>query len=278
MVEINKIYFNIIKLLNFKEFKQRFISTVVLSFLFMTLFLLGKLFFSIFFSLFFIFVFFEYEKLSGMLEKKLQIFKSTLLQILHFLFTISEIFEFQISPTFFNNFVFFVTISLLINTIFFIYKKSIIINFIISNLIIFSFFSLTSILQKTDGLNILLFVVILVSTMDIFAYVGGKLFGKNKIIPKISKGKTYEGTIIGIIFTIILSTSIRDLINLNFIHALTYGLVISILAFLGDLIESIFKRNIGVKDSGKLIPGHGGLMDRFDGYFIVFPFVYFFIN
>ncbi len=278
MVEINKIFFNIFKLVNVKEFKQRFISTLVLSILFITFYLLGNLFFSIFFSLFFIFVFFEYEKLSAILEKKLQIFKSILLQIFLILHTILEIFEFRILPLFFNNFWFFVSISLLINAIFFIYKKSSLINFIISNLIIFSFFSLISILQKTDGLNILLFVVILVSAMDIFAYIGGKLFGQNKIIPKISKGKTYEGTIIGIIFTIILSALIRDLINLNFTHALTYGLIISILAFLGDLLESIFKRNIGVKDSGKLIPGHGGLMDRFDGYFVVLPFIYFFIN
>ena len=56
-----------------------------------------------------------------------------------------------------------------------------------------------------------------------------------------------------------------------------FGFIISILAFLGDMIESIFKRNIGVKDSGKLIPGHGGLMDRFDGYFLVLPFSYLFI-
>ncbi len=278
MVEIIKIFFNIIKLVNVQEFKQRLISTIALSILFMTLFLFGNPFFSIFFSLFFIFVFFEYEKLTAILIKKLQILKSTLLQIFLFLFTISEIFDFQILPSFFNNFVFFVCISLLINIIFFIYKNTILINFIISNLIIFSFFSLISILQKPDGLNILLYVVILVSTMDIFAYVGGKLFGQNKIIPKISKGKTYEGTIIGIVFTIILSALIRELVNLNITHALIYGLIISILAFLGDLVESIFKRNIGVKDSGKLIPGHGGLMDRFDGYFIVFPFIYFYIN
>ena len=242
----------------------------------MIFYLLGNPLFSIFLSLFFIFVFFEYEKLSAILEKKLQIFKSILLQILLILFTISEIFELQFLPSFLSNFVFFVSISLLINAFFFIYKKSIFINIIIFNLIIFSFFSLISILQKTDGLNILLFVVILVSTMDIFAYIGGKLFGQNKIIPKISKGKTYEGTIIGIIFTLILSSLIRELINLNFTYALTYGLIISILAFLGDLVESIFKRNIGVKDSGKLIPGHGGLMDRFDGYFVVYIYLFFY--
>ena len=114
--------------------------------------------------------------------------------------------------------------------------------------------------------------------MDIFAYVGGKLFGQNKIIPKISKGKTIEGTVIGLFSTIIMSFLIKDLMHFNFTYSLIYGFIISILAFFGDLLESAFKRNLGVKDSGKLIPGHGGLMDRFDGYFLVIPFLYISIN
>ena len=125
-------------------------------------------------------------------------------------------------------------------------------------------------------LDIILYIVILVSTMDILAYLGGKFFGKRKIIPKISSGKTIEGTIIGLFSTIFVSYFIRDLINFNITYSLIYGLLIGIIAFLGDLIESLFKRNIGVKDSGKLIPGHGGLMDRFDGYFLVLPLFYFF--
>ena len=65
--------------------------------------------------------------------------------------------------------------------------------------------------------------------------------------------------------------------HFSFTYSLIYGFIISVLAFFGDIIESFFKRNIGVKDSGKLIPGHGGLMDRLDGYFLVIPFSYFFI-
>ena len=114
--------------------------------------------------------------------------------------------------------------------------------------------------------------------MDIFAYLGGKILGKNKIIPSISKGKTIEGTAIGLVFIIITSFMVKDLINYNIIYSIMYGLIIGILSFFGDLIESVFKRDVGVKDSGKLIPGHGGLMDRFDGYFLVIPFCYIFIN
>ena len=77
---------------------------------------------------------------------------------------------------------------------------------------------------------------------------------------------------------IIFSYFIRDLMNFNEIYSLIYGFFIGIIAFLGDLLESIFKRKIGVKDSGKLIPGHGGLMVRFDGYFLVIPFFYLSIN
>ena len=90
--------------------------------------------------------------------------------------------------------------------------------------------------------------------MDIFAYLGGKLFGKRKIIPFVSKGTTVEGTFIGLTFTIIISYFIRDLMNYNIIYSLVYGFLMGIIAFSGDLVESFFKRKIGGKDSGKLIP------------------------
>ena len=64
----------------------------------------------------------------------------------------------------------------------------------------------------------------------------------------------------------------------NVTYSIFYGLLVGILTFLGDLIESIFKRDVGVKNSGELIPGHGGLLDRFDGYFLVIPFCYLSIN
>ena len=107
--------------------------------------------------------------------------------------------------------------------------------------------------------------------MDVFAYIGGKTFGNKKIAPNISKGKTIEGTIIGLFFTIIISLILKDLINFNVLESITIGFLIGALAFFGDLLESVFKRNNGVKDSGKLIPGHGGLLDRFDSYILNLP-------
>ncbi len=278
MVVIIKLFNNIISLMKKQEFRKRFISTTVLSFLFIVLFLLGNPFVSIFFSILFCVIFFEYEKLTVKILQKQQVFKIFLLQILLLFFTILEINEIESGYLFFNNFINFLSISVFFNTIFLLYKKNEMINLILSNLIIISFFSLISILQSPNGLYIVLYVVILVSTMDVFAYLGGKLFGKRKIIPLISKGKTIEGTIIGLSFTIIISYFIKDLMNFNVIYSLIYGFFIGTIAFSGDLLESIFKRNIGVKDSGKLIPGHGGLMDRFDGYFLVIPFLYISIN
>ena len=277
MVGIIKLFKNITSLMNVKEFRQRFISTTILCFLFLLLILLGNPYVSIFFSILFGFVFFEYEKLTSKILQKSQFFKILFLQIIFLFFTIFEIYKIEIVSLFFNNNINFLLITVLFNIIFLFYKKSNFINFFLSNLIIVSFFSLIVILQFPNGLYTILYAVILVSTMDIFAYLGGKLFGKRKIIPAISKGKTIEGTFIGLASTICISYFIKDLMNFNVIYSLIYGFFIGILAFSGDLLESAFKRKIGVKDSGKLIPGHGGLMDRFDGYFLVIPFLYIFI-
>ena len=277
MVEIIKLFNNIISLMYVQEFRQRFVSTIILFFLFSLLFLLDNIFFQIIFSMLFSFVFFEYEKLTSKILQNSQIFKILILQIILLFFTIFESYKIETISLLFDNFIIFLLISVFFNSIFLFYKKAKLINFIISNIIILSFFSLIGILNSRNGLYIFLYAVILVSTMDIFAYLGGKLFGKKKIIPFVSKGKTFEGTIIGLLFTIIISYFIKDLVNSNIIDSLINGFFIGIFAFSGDLLESFFKRKIGVKDSGKLIPGHGGLMDRFDGYFLVIPFLYIFI-
>ncbi len=273
MVGIIKIFKNMTDMLDIQEFRQRFISTIFLSCFFIFLIFLGNPFISIFFSILFSFVFFEYEKLTSKILQKLQVCKILFLQIIFLLFTIFEIYKIETVYFFFNN-INFIFIAIFFNVIFLFYKKLNFINFIYSNLIILSFFALIAISLFPNGLYTILYTVILVSTMDIFAYLGGKLFGKRKIIPAISKGKTIEGTIIGLASTILISYFIKDLMNLNVLYSLIYGFFIGLLAFFGDLLESAFKRKIGVKDSGKLIPGHGGLMDRLDGYFVVIPFLY----
>ena len=98
-----------------------------------------------------------------------------------------------------------------------------------------------------------------------FAYLIGKNFGKNKLFEKISPKKTVEGFLGGFIFTIIggiVLSYFSDLIN--FYHWVVLGILVSIFGTLGDLVQSKFKRKAEVKDSGKILPGHGGVFDRMD--------------
>ena len=252
-----------------QEFRLRILSTVVLLLLFVGLYVLGNPFISYFFVMIFFVLFYEFELISNNGTKKNKIIKILIFQFLLLTFLISELYLSNIVDQF-SNFLVILTFSLFIN---FIFLKNYInwLSFFISNLIILSFFSLINILIQPDGLSFLLYLVILISTMDIFAYFGGKTFGKKTIAPNISKGKTIEGTAIGICVTVLMSLIIKHLANFNIFHALIAGILIALLAFFGDLLESYLKRNIGIKDSGKLIPGHGGLMDRFDGYFLNLP-------
>ena len=140
MVVIIKLVNNIISVINVQEFRLRFVSTTILSLLFLAVFLLGNPFVSIFFSILLSFVFFEYEKLNSKILKKSQVFKTLFFQTILLIFTFLEIHEIEINLLFSNNYLTFVFISVFFNTFFLFLKRSNFINFILSNLIIFSFF------------------------------------------------------------------------------------------------------------------------------------------
>ena len=212
--------------------------------------------------------------MNGTKITKVHFFKNLLLQLNLYIFLISKLKD--INFGFFVDYDIFLSSSLLINFYFYnTYNNHI--SFIYSNFILISFFLLLEILFMSDGLNLFLYLVLLITAMDVFAYIGGKLLGKIKIVPKISNGKTVEGTVIGLIFTVSIASMIRDLVNLDIYLSMLVGFFIGVLSFLGDILESSVKRSIGVKDSGNLIPGHGGLMDRLDGYIIVLPVFYTFL-
>jgi len=113
---------------------------------------------------------------------------------------------------------------------------------------------------------------------DTGAYLVGSNFGKNKLFPRISPKKTWEGLIGGAASTLLLSWPLSIwLTNMPLKDWLILGAIVIVFGTIGDLIESMFKRSLEAKDSGKLLPGHGGLLDRFDSFFFVVPFATFYI-
>lgn len=131
------------------------------------------------------------------------------------------------------------------------------------------------------GTALLLFPVVLTWASDIGAYAVGRAVGRRKLIPSVSPGKTVEGSIGGLAFTILaawlyVTLALRPVAHLSLTPAafVLFGAAISVAAQLGDLAESLFKREAGVKDSSHLIPGHGGVLDRIDSLLFVLPVAY----
>ncbi len=114
---------------------------------------------------------------------------------------------------------------------------------------------------------------------DTGAYAVGRLAGKHKLIPSLSPGKTWEGSIGGFLLCVITSFLINSFFGRPISNgwSIIFGVVIALSAIVGDLFESGIKRSVGVKDSGSLLPGHGGILDRFDSLFFVFPFSYYLV-
>lgn len=121
-------------------------------------------------------------------------------------------------------------------------------------------------------------IFILLWTNDTGAYCTGSLFGKHKLFPRISPGKSWEGSIGGGVLSLIVAgligywaNSNGEVQSLNIPVWIGLGLVVVVFGTWGDLVESLFKRTIGVKDSGKILPGHGGMLDRFDSSLLAIP-------
>jgi phosphatidate cytidylyltransferase len=115
---------------------------------------------------------------------------------------------------------------------------------------------------------------------DTSAFFIGRTWGKHALAPAISSGKTWEGAIGGLSASIVASFIISIIFTLPFSYwqIALVGFIISVFAQLGDLVESLLKRNTGVKDAGKLIPGHGGILDRLDSLIFTGVIVYYFIE
>ena len=126
------------------------------------------------------------------------------------------------------------------------------------------------------GVVMVMMLVAMVWVNDSGAYIGGSLIGKHKMWVRHSPGKTWEGTAFGVAVTILLAVIAGPRIqpDIAWYHWLVLGLICSVVDTFGDLVESMLKRSVGVKDSGNIMPGHGGFLDRFDSLLIIMPFAY----
>lgn len=116
---------------------------------------------------------------------------------------------------------------------------------------------------------------VLIWTNDTFAYLSGRFFGKTKLFERISPKKTWEGTLGGIFFTVLMAAALSWLFDPEaLIFWVGSVLFIAPAAILGDLLESLFKRSLNLKDSGNIMPGHGGILDRFDATLFSLPFFF----
>lgn len=129
--------------------------------------------------------------------------------------------------------------------------------------------------DKSDGLFYFLFLCILTWLSDSFAYFIGKAIGKRKL-STISPNKTVEGSLGGFLVALFFSIGMISVFSLPVVKTLLISSLFILLSQIGDLHESLFKRNFRVKDSSKLLPGHGGIYDRCDSYIFAMPFAYFF--
>lgn len=157
------------------------------------------------------------------------------------------------------------------------YKKQIFFNsfkFLIYPILILGvFFSVLYLYLHDKSLLLLIFFLVWIS--DISAYFFGKKFGKNKLAPLISPGKTIEGVFGALFMNTIFITIYSILFSIDFFNLLILVIILVPASILGDLFESLIKRESNKKDSGKIIPGHGGILDRIDSLISVLPLITF---
>ena len=128
------------------------------------------------------------------------------------------------------------------------------------------------------GEMLVFYLLVLTQLNDVAQYLWGKMFGRHKVVPAVSPNKTIEGLLGGIATTTVLAWVLAPWFTpLSQLHALLAGVIISIFGFIGDVVISAVKRDIGIKDSGSLLPGHGGILDRLDSLTYTAPLFFHYI-
>ena len=143
------------------------------------------------------------------------------------------------------------------------------------SLMVFASASLGAMLAKENGHLVLISLAAVISAGDVGAYISGRVLGGPKLAPQISPSKTWSGAIGGLFCSLLVVAGLSILFGAH-VSALSgwgFAVLVCVLAQSGDLFESGLKRRLGIKDSGSFVPGHGGALDRFDGYLSVLPVV-----
>ena len=132
----------------------------------------------------------------------------------------------------------------------------------------------------SEGGYLIISIMVSIWVCDSAAFFLGTAFGKHKLFPRVSPNKSWEGAIAGFIFAVITMIVAKALVleMLTLTDVIVIGLIIGIIGQLGDLVESLIKRDSGVKDSSAIIPGHGGIFDRFDSLMLTAPVVYIYLS
>ena len=144
--------------------------------------------------------------------------------------------------------------------------------YLLSHLVLFYNIEIEGYESGPGGL--LIFLLMITAFNDVFQFTWGKLFGRHKILPKVSPNKTVEGFLGGVISSAGLGYFMYFLTPLEPWQALVTGVILSIMGFIGDAIVSAIKRDLGIKDTGNIVPGHGGALDRLDSILITTPIFY----
>ena len=255
-----------------ENFKSRFFTSILLGlggFLFVYL---GINYINILACIIFLFLFYEINYL--FFKKNYIIFFQL------FLILLLQFSYFKFNPIFYTililNFVYIITLNYL-------YKINII--YLITSLYFFvSMISIFSLLKKIENIYLIYIIIMTIIFFDIFSYVFGKLIKGKKLLPKISPGKTISGLILGFLFSFLIIIFINHHVSTytNNIDFILFIILILLSAIIGDILESIIKRKLSIKDISNLLPGHGGFFDRFDSFLFTFItiniFYYFLFN
>lgn len=156
--------------------------------------------------------------------------------------------------------------------------------FIITVYVSFMFGHILYVRSMDYGYLLIWLVFVVAFVTDIFAMLGGKMFGKHKLCPNLSPKKTVEGSMCGtvacvmgvVVYCFICKVFCHA--NPNYLNSMVLGFLASVISQIGDLSASCIKRQYGVKDYGNIMPGHGGVMDRFDSVLFVAPFIYYVVS